>query len=235
LERAQAIFSIVRTTEEDVRALSSLEQGVLRVGASTTVATYLLPPVLAAFHANYPGVDLRLTSQNTQVIVDRLRDYQLDVALVEGPVAEPWVSSEPWRDDELVVIASRQHALAPHPGRTKNTLERIAQETFLIREPGSGTREVAADALRRHGVTLGRTVELGSTEAIKQAVAAGLGISIVSRAALSDQLALGRLVILAVDGLEIRRTFNRLSVAGRAPSRSAQAFNALLDAPLVAR
>ena len=100
---------------------------------------------------------------------------------------------------------------------------------FIVREPGSGTREVAEDALRRHRVVLRETLEVGSTEAIKQSVAAGLGISIVSAAAAADQLALGKLRTLDVPGFHVPRDLTRLSLIGCRPGFAARAFIALLD------
>jgi DNA-binding transcriptional LysR family regulator len=105
----------------------------------------------------------------------------------------------------------------------------LAGEQFIVREPGSGTREVAARVLAEHGVQLRRTMRIGGTEAIKQAVAAGLGLAIVSRAAAADQLALGRIAIVDVPDLVIRRTFTRLRLRGRTPTATARAFEELLD------
>ena len=110
-ERGRVILAVEQTAEEDLQALRGLHQGVLRVGASTTIATYLLPPVIATFLRSHPDIDLRLTIQNTQIILSLLLDYQLDVALVEGPVEDERISSEPWRPDELVVIAAPDHPL----------------------------------------------------------------------------------------------------------------------------
>jgi DNA-binding transcriptional LysR family regulator len=227
-ERGRAVLAIERTAEEDLRALRGLQQGILRIGASTTIATYLLPPTIAAFLRTYPGVDLRLTIQNTLSIMKLLLDYQLDVALVEGPVADERISSEAWQLDELVVIAAPAHPLVARAGLTGIPIDLLVEEVFLVREPGSGTREVGEDALLQHGIRLAHTVELGSTEAIKQAVAAGLGLAIISKAAIVDQLALGTLAVLAVQGLTIQRMLTRLRLVGRTPSPAARAFHELL-------
>ncbi|MGE5230380.1 MAG: LysR substrate-binding domain-containing protein, partial [Deltaproteobacteria bacterium] len=193
----------------------------LRIGASTTIATYLLPPLLGRFAARHPGADVRLTSANTRDIVRRLQGYELDVALVEGPVAGEGIAVTPWREDVLVLIAPPRHPLA---GRSV-AWTRVARERLLVREPGSGTAEVVAAALAARGLRAGRTVELGSTEAIKQAVAAGLGLAFVSREAAADQFALGTVALVTVRGLSIRRMLARIALAGRRPSAMARAFD----------
>jgi DNA-binding transcriptional LysR family regulator len=225
-ERARELFAVERSAEEELRALRGLERGVLRIGASTTVATYMLPPVLGEFRARHPGVALRVTSANTRAVARALLRRRLDVALVEGPVDDPRLTAEPWQEDELVVIAPPAHPLAaaarPVPGRA------LAGESLIVREPGSGTRAVAEAALAARGLAPRVALTLGSTEAVKQAVAAGLGLAVVSRAAAADQLALGRVGEVRVAGLVIRRTLTRLRLTGRRPSVAAAAFETLL-------
>lgn len=224
-EHARRIFALERAAEEELRARRGMEAGALHVGASTTVATYLLPPLLAEFARRHPAVELRVTSANTREVARALLAYELDVALVEGPVADERIVAEPWLEDVLVMVAAPQHPLAAREAVAPGEL---AGERMLVREPGSGTREVAETALAAAGVIPARTVELGSTEAIKEAVAAGLGIAAVSRAALRDEIALGRLAVLRTAGLEIRRSFTRLALAGRPPTPAARAFLRLL-------
>jgi DNA-binding transcriptional LysR family regulator len=227
-ERGRVILAVEQTAEEDLRALRGLHQGVLRIGSSTTIATYLLPPLIAIFLRSHPAIDLRVTIQNTQTVLSLLLDYQLDVALIEGPVEDRRIVSEPWWPDELVVIAAPDHPLAQAARGGPLPASLLAEQLFLIREAGSGTREVGERALAERGIQMLRSVELGSTEAIKQAVAAGLGVAIISQATIEDQLSLNKLVILPVSGLDIRRTFTRVRLAGRTPSPAARAFDELL-------
>ncbi|HEY0997007.1 MAG TPA: LysR family transcriptional regulator [Gemmatimonadaceae bacterium] len=229
--RARELFAVERTAEEELRALRGLERGVLRVGASTTIATYLLPPLLGGFQARHPGVALRVASANTRAIARALLQRRLDVALVEGPLSDTRIAVEPWREDELAVIAPPGHPLAGRGAGARGravTPASLAGEPFISRERGSGTREVAEAALAAHGVTPRVALTLASTEAVKQAVAAGLGLAIVSRAAAADQLALGRVVEVTVRGLELRRAFTLLRLPGRAPSAVGRAFEELL-------
>ncbi|HEY4216095.1 MAG TPA: LysR substrate-binding domain-containing protein [Gemmatimonadaceae bacterium] len=224
--RARELFGVERTAEQELRELRGMKRGVLRIGASTTIATYMLAPVLGRFHLRRPNVRIRTTSANTRTVLRLLLEFRVDVALVEGPVAHPRVEVLAWRDDELVVIASPEHHLVSRQSVEVGALER---ETFLVREPGSGTREVSRRALALHGVRLANTMRVGGTEAIKQGVAAGLGLAIVSRSAAADQLALNKIVVLPVRGLEIRRTLTRIKLRNRASTASARELETLLD------
>lgn len=224
--RARELFGIERIAEEELGALRGLERGVLRVGASTTVATYFLPQLLARFHQQHPGVTLRVVSANTRAIARRLLEGRLDIALVEGPVLHERISVIPWREDELVVIAPASHPLV-HKRRVRAA--DLIDEPFILREPGSGTRVVAEAALAEHGVHPGTTVQLGSTEAIKQAVAAGLGLAVVSRAAAADQLALGYIAVVPLRSAAFRRALTELRLKGRSPSAAAAAFRTAMS------
>jgi DNA-binding transcriptional LysR family regulator len=228
--RARELFAVERSAEEELRVLRGLEGGVLRVGASTTIVTYLLPPYLARFRAAHPGVKLRVASANTRDIARALLERRLDVALVEGPVDDARIETVAWRDDDLVVIAPPGHPLARSRGGRPVKLAELADEPFLVRERGSGTRRVAEQALGAQGVTLRVGLELASTEAIKQAVAAGLGLAIVSRAAIADQLALGSLTIIPLRDVSFHRQLTELRLPGRAPTAAAAAMRAMLAA-----
>jgi DNA-binding transcriptional LysR family regulator len=223
--RARELFAVERSAEEELRALRGLESGVLRIGASTTVITYLLPPYLARFRAAHPDVVLQVSSANTRDIARALIERRIDVALVEGPVTDARIEVIPWRDDELTVISSPSHPLA---SRKRVALSDLAAESFIVRERGSGTRTVAESALALHGVRLTVAMQLASTEAIKQAVAAGLGLAIVSRSAIDDQLALGRVAIVPLSGVSLQRALTELRLIGRPPTAAAATFREAL-------
>jgi DNA-binding transcriptional LysR family regulator len=165
-------------------------------------------------------------SANTRTVLRLLLESRVDLALVEGPVDHARVDVIPWRQDELVIIAPPDHHLLKH---APAPVALVSAEPFLVREPGSGTRDVSERALARHGVKLTNTMRVGGTEAIKQAVAAGLGLAIVSRFAAADQLALGRIAVLDVQGLEIRRTFTRLQLRERVMTVPARELQMLLS------
>lgn len=227
--RASELFGVERAAEQELRELRGLKRGTLRIAASTTIATYILPPYLGRFHTRYPHVRIRTINANTRKVLRMLLEFRVDVALVEGPVSDPRVVVEPWREDELIVIAPPTHSLT---NRSGVTAAMIASEPFLVREPGSGTRAVTEQALAAHGVRLTNTMRVGGTEAIKQAVAAGLGLAIVSRAAAADQIALGRIGVLPMEGFTIRRTLAQIKLQGRASTATARQLEALLTQPL---
>jgi DNA-binding transcriptional LysR family regulator len=227
MSHAQALFAVERAAEEAMDALRGLHRGTLRIGASTTVATYFLPPFLGRFAKAYPAVELSLTSANTSTIAHLLASRELDVALVEGPINTDDLIVTPWRSDELVFIASPAHPLALR--NADIPVGALARETIVLREPGSGTRDVAWEALQSSGVTMAQILEVSSNEAIAQVVAVGFGIGIVSSAVVADQFKLGRLARLKVSGLTIQRMISRLFLPGRQPSPATVAFDRLLD------
>ncbi len=221
---AQQLFASERAAEMELTQLRGLAQGRLTIGASSTIGIYLLPALLGAFHRRHPGVQLFLDIGNTRDIVERLRTAPLDVAFVEGPADGADLEVTPWSEDQLVAIAAPDHPLTR---LQPLALEHLLAQPLIMREPGSGTREVVDAAVRAYGSEPHAAMELGSTEAIKQAVAAGLGLAIVSAAALSAELALGRLAVLDVRDLDVRRPLTRVRVAGRPTSHALAAFLAL--------
>jgi len=226
--RADALFAVERAAEEELSALRGLHNGSLRIGASTTIATYMIPRYLGAFHRAYPGVDIHLISANTRDIAEQMVEHEIDIGLVEGPVDDKNLIAEPWRTDVMKLIAAPDHAfaMASEPIDPK----RLETEVLIVREPGSGSREVVAQALAAHGIEPLRTLEIGSTAAIKQVVAAGLGVSIVSVVTVEDQVRLGRLKVLDLDGMTIERTLWQLTMPGRVAMPAARAFEkTLLD------
>lgn len=227
LRHAATLFAAERAAEEELAALRGLQRGTLSIGASTTVATYQLPPILGAFHKRHPEIELRLTSANTRAIADLLIARELDIALIEGPVDAPGIEILPWREEEMILIAAPDHRLA-RVGRPIPT-DAVADEIVIVREPGSGTRDVALAALEAHHIVPRQILEVGSTEAIKQIVAGGLGVAIVSAAAAADQIALGKLVVLRAEGFAVRRMLTRLRLPARQPSAPAAAFDLMLD------
>lgn len=229
--RARELFGVERVAERELRELRGLKHGVLRVAASTTIATYMLPPVLGRFRVRHRGVRIRISSANTRAVLRMLLESRVDVALVEGPVSHARVEVKPWIQDELVVIAPPDHPLVHRRAR----VEDLTEYPFLVRELGSGTRVVSQRALARHGIRLTNTMRVGSTEAIKQSVAAGLGIAIVSRAAAADQIALGKIAVVHVDDFVIHRTLTQLKLRDRAPSGVARELELLLDDEAIER
>lgn len=225
-EYAQAIFALERDAADALRSQKSLEGATLRIGASTTLSTYVLPPLLAQFMERFPQLRFSLCRENTRTIEARLLAFELDVALVEGPPHEPKIEKTFWRDEELILVCAPLH---PFAVKREVTFPELQQCAWLVREPGSGTREVVENALRKWGLPPTDAPEIGGAETLKQAVAAGLGVAFVSREAAQDQLALGKLKSVDITGFSLRRPFYRLHLQGRPLSPAARAFEAFLD------
>jgi DNA-binding transcriptional LysR family regulator len=228
MRHAEVLFATERAAEEEMRSLRSLEEGSLRIGASTTIASYMIAKYLGLFHSTHPNVDLHIVSANTREIADLMIAHEIDVALVEGPVTNDELVVEPWRSDVMELIVGPRHPFAAAMMPIDPGL--LAEETLIVREPGSGSREIVMRALEAHGIEPRRTLEIGSTEAIKQAVTAGLGISIVSAAAIDDQVAQRRLKSIAISGLSIDRQLWQLKIPSRLDAPAAVAFDQMLNA-----
>ena len=191
---ASRIMALYGEMDEAVKALTGARTGLAAVGASTTVAEYMLPELLGEFRRRFPDVRIRLHVANTDAVVAMVADNTIDLGVVEGEVENRSLLVEPCRRDELVAIVA--------PGHPLEALEAVPaaalpEHPFVQREGGSGTRSVIARWLGEQGLAedaLDCPFELGSTEAIKGAVQAGVGVSIVSRATIANELELGRLV-----------------------------------------
>ena len=201
-------------------AFRGLDAGTLRLGASTTPASYLLPPIVAAFRQAYPAIALHLSDGNTREIIDRLD--QLDLAFIEGTVPETLprnTSVVPWCEDDVVAIVHAGHPLATLRAAT---LADIAAYAWVTREPGSGLRYLVERTFAQAGYAPTSTLELAGVEAVKHAVRAGLGVGFVS--SLSMQHEDGTLVPLAIGEAGLRRTISALMVHADAPNRATLKF-----------
>jgi len=228
-EHAQAVVAAERAAEEAMSAVRGLERGTLHVGASTTIATYFLPPLIGQFTRAHPGIELRLSAVHTRILVPLVRHHQVDIALAEAPGADPRIIVKRWITDEMVVITSPRHPLArrAHAGQAIPP-SALDEELLILREPESGTRDLVLRGLSAVGIAPARTMAVDGTEVIKQLVAEGVGVAVVSRDTVTDQIAVGRLVALPVQGLAIMRPFNRLTLMHRRPSAAARSFLRLL-------
>lgn len=225
-QHARAIFALEREADEAVRSFYALERGRLVIGASTTIATYWLPPFLRTFHQRHPRIDLHIVGANTRRITELLLDCAVDVALVEGAVTDTRIEVRPWRSEEMIVIAPRTAEAA-----TTADEGAPAQRTWILRERGSGSREATERLLEKAGIHAPPTIEVFSNEAVVQAVASGIGLGVVPRICARDQLALGRVRKLNVDTGPITRQLYRMRLPHRPVSQSALAFEGLLAAP----
>ena len=205
-----------RSLEDDAaRAIEEyrgLKRGRLAIGASLTIGGYLLPGVIAEFHKKFPEIELQLEIANTGHIQRLLLDGAIDLALTEGPLESEEMESAVFFKDELVAIAPAGHALLK---KRRVTVREMCREPFLLREEGSGTRAVVERALRRQGLKIKPLLSLASPEAIKNLVAAGLGLAIVSRLIVALELQAGSLGIITLKDLTIQRPLHLQRVRGR--------------------
>jgi DNA-binding transcriptional LysR family regulator len=198
-EFADRIFDLYAEMENAVRDMTGEISGVLIIGASTTIAEYMLPALLGDFKKKYPDINVHLKVSNSDGIVHMVENNDIDLGVVEAPVMNKNLVVEECRKDRLVAIVSPQHALAQ---QQKVRLPELLEAAYIDREEGSGTREVILEYLSKLGMNatdVHVSMELGSPEAIKGAVEAGMGVSIVSEVTIHKELQLGTLVALELD------------------------------------
>jgi DNA-binding transcriptional LysR family regulator len=213
------IFNQLDQLEMKVADLKGMKQGHLRLAVITT-AKYFIPRLLGPFCQQYPGVDVSLTVTNHERVIDRLANNQDDLYVMSQLPDHLEINTHPFLDNPLVVVAPQGHKLA----KERNiTIERLAQEPFIMREPGSGTRRAIQNLLDQKNLVVKVRLELGSNEAIKQAIAGGLGLSVLSRHTLTPDKP-GELVVLDVEGFPIERQWYAVHLAGKQLSVIASTF-----------
>ncbi|UQY42924.1 DNA-binding transcriptional regulator YeiE [Mixta hanseatica] len=190
----------------DIEQLFREDNGAIRLYASSTIGNYLLPGMLAAWRRDYPQLPLELSVGNSQDVINAVADFRVDLGLIEGPCHVSDIVSEPWLQDELVVFAAPDTPLRQQPV----TLESLAATPWILRERGSGTREIVDYLLLSHLPQFQLALELGNSEAIKHAVRHGMGISCLSRRVIAEQLETGSLVEIKVPLPTLSRTLYRI-------------------------
>jgi DNA-binding transcriptional LysR family regulator len=227
-EHAHRLFATLTSVREVLGELAGLQRGALVIGASTTPGIYVLPRVIAAYRARYPGIELTLRIANSRVIEERVRANELDLGVVGGHGSGPGEASlASGLEDELVLVVPPAHRWAT---RREIRPDELVTAPLLTREEGSATRQVTEAALQEAGIRFRTAMELGHTEAIKQGVMAGLGVAFVSVHAVRGELRTGQLHAVRLRGLRIRRPFHVLRHDSRTLGRSAREFIALLGA-----
>lgn len=226
-EHAGRVVSDTEAARQAIADLDGLGHGSLLIGAGTTPGLYVMPGIIAKFRARYPGIHLRLQIANSQVIEERVRARELDLGVVGGHAVGPGEEClAAGLLDELLLVVAPSH---PWARRREIAPAQLASQPLLMREEGSATRRVTERALQRAGITFRPAMELDHTEAIKQAVMAGLGIAFVSIHAVRGELETGRLRALRLRGMRVHRHFHVIHHQGRALSASARAFMQVLE------
>jgi len=217
----RSMFETLANLEMKASDMKGLKRGRLRMGVITN-AKYLAPELLGEFSKIYPGIDFSLKVSNRDNVIRRIRANEDDLYIMgQAPVGEIEVESIPFALNPLVVMAPRNHPLV---GKKNISLEEIAKEPFIIREPGSGIRDAMYKAFDAAGVRPTARMEIGNSEAIKHSVASGLGLSVMSLHTLSLEGTEGPVAVLDVEGFPIFRNWYIVYPKGKELSLVAQTF-----------
>jgi DNA-binding transcriptional LysR family regulator len=220
LDTCQDIFERLSQFEMTVSDLQGLKRGQLRLSVITT-AKYVIPRLLGPFCEQYPGIDISLVVTNHENILERIRENLDDLYIPSQAPDHLDIHCHSFLDNPLVVLAARTHPLAQE---SSIPIERLNGQSFIMREPGSGTRQAVEALFAEHNININVRLELGSNEAIKQAVAGGLGISVLSRHCLALEGETGQIAILNVEGFPIPRHWHIVHPKGKNLSVVARTF-----------
>ncbi len=225
---AKQLLNLYETAAETMQEMNHVPRGKLSLGASQTIGDYVVPQLTASYAGEYPQIQILAEIANTTEIIARLHNHSIQMALVEFYVDDPTVRLKPFMDDKLVLITHPSHPW--HKGNHV-TLEKLVTQPFIIREEGSGTRQVVEDNLLAAGVAIKDFplhIVLGSNQAVKVAVQSGLGIAVLSNAAVERECEYGLLARLEIEGLSIKRKFYTANLKGDKPDLPTRLFLDLL-------
>ena len=204
----------------EIEQLFREDNGAIRVYASSTIGNYILPGVIARYRKDFPTLPLELSVGNSQDVINAVADFRVDIGLIEGPCHSADIIAEPWLEDELVVFSAPNSAWL----LGEVTLDKLAMAPWILREKGSGTREIVDYLLLSHLPQFQMGMELGNSEAIKHAVRHDLGISCLSRRVIAEQLEAGTLVEVAIPLPKLSRTLWRIHHRQKHLSKALQRF-----------
>ena len=223
-DACQDIEARMERLGQDLAALQGVERGSIKLAILTTVK-YKVPKLLGGFCAAHPGIEVAMFVGNREALLQRLASNQDDLYIMGQPPESLDVMCEDFADNPLVVVAPPRHPLV---GQKKISPQRLVNEPFIWREPGSGTRLTAERFFSSHHMTVRNRLEVGSNEAIKQTVAGGLGLAVLSATTVGSELALGELALLDVQGFPLIRRWHVVYPRGKRLSPAALAFKAWL-------
>ncbi|TVX95333.1 LysR family transcriptional regulator [Cohnella terricola] len=202
---AKRILSLHDEAKEQIHLLEDVVAGLLKIGASLTIGEYLLPRFLASFVKQHPQVDVQITIGNTEEIAQGVRHNELDLGLVEGSVALSEFETSPFMKDDLILVAHPDHLLSTQRSVKPDMLQ---NQTWILRETGSGTRAFNEDFLRNEGLEMNRSYIFNSSQGVKEAVASGLGIAILSNWVVRKELSNGEISKIPLRGKRFTRDFS---------------------------
>lgn len=205
-QQAKQILACYEQARQQIQQLQQVVTGKLQVGASFTIGEYVLPALLAEYVDLYPMVDVQVQIGNTEEILRALRAHDLDIGLVEGHVPYNDVVVEPFMEDEMVIVAALSHPLAQI--KKPAAADSLQDQVWIMREAGSGTRDYSDQLLQRLGLRIKRSFVFGSSQGVKEAVLAGLGVAVLSRWVVRKELAAEELAEIRLKGRHEARTFS---------------------------
>jgi DNA-binding transcriptional LysR family regulator len=229
VEWSTRIIEDMRGLLEGAAALRSEAKGQLHVAASMTVAEYLVPQWLIRLRTTDRDMRVSLEMGNSEHVIDLVRDRRAELGFVEGHSTLAGLRSQVVLDDELLLVVEPLHAWAK--GGRRVSAQELAETPLVLREMGSGTREVLERSLQRLGLAVTPAVELGSTTAIKAAVESGLGPAVLSRLAVSADVDAGRLIVVPIEGMDLSRSIRAVWLRSQPLSRRASRLLAQITAP----
>ncbi len=223
LNYAERITSLHNEIKFEISQLKGTSEGLLRIGASSTITQYVIPPALARFNKQFPGIGLTLINGNTEFIENQLLDNKIDIGIVEGKPGNSDIRYSTFLNDELLVFTSAQNKTIPN----EVSLDQFLQLPLVLRERGSGTLEIIEKNLQEHQISpkqLNVLLFLGSTEAIKSFIKTGNGVGIVSRFAIKQELSSHIFRLIDTPNIKFPRQFNFISPQGPEPVGLAKLF-----------
>jgi DNA-binding transcriptional LysR family regulator len=225
---AKEILALYTAAEKVIGEMTGLVKGSITIGAGSTIGNYMLPSVISDFRKTHPKIKVHLSVANMQRIIELLNAGNINVGLVEGDVKRQKIVVDKLLSDELLLIVPTHH---PWAKRKEVSVSELIEEPFILREAGSGTRQTIEKFLARHGITLHAmkvSMVLGTTQAIKEAVENGLGVSIVSRWAARKECKYGTLSMLSFKEEKILRNFSLITYKNSVSSHAVEEFLAYL-------
>ncbi|MBD3920398.1 LysR family transcriptional regulator [Paenibacillus sp. PR3] len=220
-QRAKDILALYEAAKQDIYRLHDMVTGSLHIGASFTIGEYVLPRLLASFAEQYPQVEMDLTIGNTEAIIQSIRESELDLGLVEGEVHATDLIITPYMRDEMILVAAAGHPLASLKLIKTDALH---HQVWVVRESGSGTRAFSDQFIEQAGLDVKRSYVFNSSQGVKEAVSAGLGIAILSRLVVQRELEAGEIIEIPIEGVRFERNFSLIRTRDQVATMSVQMF-----------
>lgn len=225
-EATTSAFSLLDAAKARIDDLNNLTTGELAIGACNTIGTYILPDRLVQFRQRYPAIEIKAETNYSRQIVEKVLSNTLELGLVGHYHPDPRLLVRTFMTEPVVLVVSSHHPWAERKSAVR--LSELAQQTVLLASRGSGTWRIVEDLLKTKKVQLGRTSELGTSEGVKRAVAANMGVALLSRHVLGHELSDGRIKTVKISGGEPSRDLYLIQHKDRYLSRAARAFMELL-------